>query len=69
MTQNFDDNSRRHPYTDWEKTPLWDAIDRALAELEENRDVRLSTPRAYVIGFICRQIEKDLEPPGFERKK
>jgi hypothetical protein len=28
-----------HPYIEFEQTPLWKAIDDALAELEQNRDV------------------------------
>ena len=45
-----------HPYTEFEDTALWKAVDAALAELEQNRDVKLSTAREYVVGYLCQQI-------------
>ena len=45
-----------HPYTEFEGTALWKAIDAALAELEQNRDVKLSTAREYVVGYLCQQL-------------
>jgi hypothetical protein len=45
-----------HPYTDFEDTGLWKAVDAALAELEQNRDVRLNTGREYVVGYLCKQL-------------
>jgi hypothetical protein len=45
-----------HPYTEFEDTALWKAVDAALAELEQNRDVKLSTAREYVVGYLCQQL-------------
>ena len=45
-----------HPYIEFEQTPLWKAIDAAVAELERNRDVELSTARTHVIGYLCQQL-------------
>ncbi|MEY4916710.1 MAG: hypothetical protein RL616_623 [Verrucomicrobiota bacterium] len=45
-----------HPYTKFEQTPLWKAIDSAIAELERNRDVELTTARTHVIGYLCEQL-------------
>ncbi len=47
----------KHPYTDYEDTPLWNAIDKILSELEQNQDLKLLTPREYVVGYICKQIK------------
>ena len=45
-----------HPYTEFEDTALWKVVDAALAELEQNRDVKLSTAREYVVGYLCQQL-------------
>ena len=34
-----------HPYAPLEGSPTWDVLDRALAQLEANGDVALSTAR------------------------
>jgi hypothetical protein len=34
-----------HPYTEFEDTALWKVVDAALAELEKNGDVKLSTAK------------------------
>jgi hypothetical protein len=46
----------KHPYSEYERTGLWAAIDAALADLEQNRDVELSTAREYVVGYLCQQL-------------
>ena len=45
-----------HPYSQFEQTPLWKAIDSAIAELERNRDVELTTARTHVIGYLCQEL-------------
>jgi hypothetical protein len=30
---------KTHPYLAWESTPLWRAIDKAVADLAENQDL------------------------------
>lgn len=61
MTQNTNDHSPEHPYTDYENTSLWKVVDKSIFELEENQDIKLSTPREYVIGYICKQINESLK--------
>jgi hypothetical protein len=41
-----------HPYIEFEQTPLWKAIDAAIAELEQNQDVELRTTREHFIGYL-----------------
>lgn len=36
---------------------LWQQVDRAIAELEENDDLTITTSRPYVIGYICRALK------------
>ena len=46
-----------YPYSQFEETPLWKAIDTAIAELERNRDVELTSARMHVIGYLCQQLD------------
>ena len=46
----------KHPYSEFEQTPLLKAIDTAVAELEQNRDVELRTTREHFIGYLCQHL-------------
>jgi hypothetical protein len=53
------------PYIEYEGSALWQAIDGALAALEDNQDLALATARTRAVGFICRRLdEAELIPPG-----
>ncbi len=65
MKQNTDNNLRKHPYMDYENTPLWKVVNKSLAEFEENQDIKLFTPREYVIGYVCKQIKESLKNDPF----
>jgi hypothetical protein len=45
-----------HPYKHLEGTALWKAVEAALGELEENRDVKLTTSRQQVVGYFCQRL-------------
>lgn len=45
-----------HPYAELEGTPLWSVISAALAELEADHDVLLTTTRAHVVGLLCQRV-------------
>lgn len=45
-----------HPYQQFEGTPLWATLEKALAELEANSDSRLTTAPAHVIGFLAKAL-------------
>lgn len=47
-----------HPYVNFEGTPLWRGVDRAIADLEENQDLKLTELREYVVGYICKQLKR-----------
>ena len=43
-------------YTEYEGTPLWRAVDSALADLEENEDLELHAERRLVVGYVCEAL-------------
>jgi hypothetical protein len=45
-----------HPYLAWQGTPLWRAVEKAVADLVENRDLVEKTHREYIVGYICKII-------------
>ena len=45
-----------HSYQPYEGTPLWRAVDAALADLEENDDLELRAERRLVVGYICEAL-------------
>ena len=47
-----------HPYINFEGTALWLGVDRAIADLEENQDLKLTELRDYVVGYICKQLKR-----------
>ena len=51
-------NRPEHPYVEFERTPLWRALDRAVSDLEENQDLKLTELREYVVGYICKQLKR-----------
>ena len=58
---NYNQELHKHPYIEYENTPMWNLINKTISELEENQDIKLSTPKEYVIGYICKQIESSKE--------
>ena len=45
-----------HPYEKYEETKLWKTIDSVLSDLERNQDLKLTTAREYVIGYLCKKL-------------
>ena len=45
-----------HPYSVYEGTPLWRAVESALADLEENEDLEIHGERRLVIGYVCEAL-------------
>jgi hypothetical protein len=61
MKQNKENNPNNHPYENFEYTPLWAAVSNSLIELEQNQDIKITTRKEYVIGYICKQIRDCLK--------
>ena len=55
-SSRIDRKVSRHPYQEFEGTPLWSRVDRAVATLRKNGDIELTTRREYVVGYICRAV-------------
>jgi len=45
-----------HPYIKLEGTPLWAAVESAINDLVLNNDLVESTPRPYIVGYLCQRI-------------
>jgi hypothetical protein len=49
-------NESIHPYLEFEGTPEGVALDRAITELVDNNDLKETTARKYIIGYLCRAV-------------
>jgi len=47
-----------HPYEEFQGSPLWQAIDAELGQLEANGDLVLTTARQYVVGALCKRLHE-----------
>mgnify|MGYP001260950387 CR=1 FL=1 len=48
-----------HPYKMFEKSKLWNSIEKIIDELVENQDIIENTPRVYIIGYICKRLDEE----------
>lgn len=48
--------SLEHPYVEYQSTPLWAVIEKAIDDLVENQDLIEQTSREIIVGYICKQI-------------
>jgi hypothetical protein len=46
----------KHPYSEYESSPLWKALDAEIAALEKNGDLKLTSARPYVLGSIAKTL-------------
>jgi len=47
-----------HPYKALEQQPIWKVLERAIDALVANGDLKASTAREYVIGFLAKSISE-----------
>jgi len=52
------DPNYRHPYMDYEDTPMWSWVWRGIRDLANNRDLTEDANRHYIVGYICKTISK-----------
>lgn len=50
--------SRAFPYDLYQGTDTWRTVERAIIDLVKNRDIAETTPREYIVGYICKQFEE-----------
>jgi hypothetical protein len=51
--------SDSYPYFQYEKTKEWNIVKKALYALEKNNDIKFTTKKEYVIGFLTEQLLKE----------
>lgn len=44
------------PLADFQHTPLWRAIAKALADLEASGELVVETAPEYVVGYLCQEL-------------
>jgi hypothetical protein len=50
-------STHSHPYLRLTGTPQWTAIDRAVCELAESKDLVEATAHDYIVGYLCQALE------------
>jgi hypothetical protein len=45
-----------HSIAEYRNTPLWAALDSAIAELAASREIVVNTAPEYVIEYLCREL-------------
>jgi hypothetical protein len=48
----------KHPYVEFEKTKLWNAVSAAIVDLQKNQDLKLAATQQHVVGYICQKLVK-----------
>jgi hypothetical protein len=48
------------PYDMLKGTPVWKIVDRCVADLVENNDLVETTRREYIVGYICKKLQRVL---------
>jgi hypothetical protein len=46
------------PYEAQRGTPVWEVVDRAINNLVDNKDIVETTQRDYIVGYICKKLER-----------
>ena len=46
-----------HPYKEYENTELWLRLEKALNDLAENNDIKITTSSEHVIGYLCKNLK------------
>jgi hypothetical protein len=47
-----------HPYAEYETLPVWQVIDAEISALVENKDLAEMTARPYIVGSLCKALDK-----------
>lgn len=49
------------PYEKYKKMILWKNIAKSINDLEENNDLKITTPPDYIYGYIVKRLYKDFK--------
>jgi len=47
-----------HPYKEYETGEYWATIEKAVADLVDNQDIKEMTDRNYIVGYICKLLHE-----------
>jgi hypothetical protein len=56
------------PYSKYEKTLLWETIEKSINDLIENQDIELTTAKKYVVGYLCEKISNHNVKPNVDAR-
>ena len=59
-TRKHQQRKRQHPYEAYTSSFLWRIVDRGIGDLVKNGDLREMAPREYVVGYLCKLLDKDI---------
>ena len=45
-----------HPYRQYETTLAWKIIDQAVSAIVKNQDIKETTARVYIVGYLVKQL-------------
>lgn len=52
-------------YAEFEDSQLWNVVSSAIDDLVENSDIKETTTRRYIVGYLCKKITGALLDGGF----
>ena len=55
-TINNGATKKTHPYQEFEGTKMWKKVNSAINALVKNGDIKETTGREYIVGYICKMI-------------
>ncbi|MCW8899654.1 MAG: hypothetical protein OQK95_03175 [Gammaproteobacteria bacterium] len=50
--------SDEHPYKAFETNENWKIVEKAIADLVDNQDLKEMTDRKYIVGYICKLLSE-----------
>lgn len=50
--------NHKHPYMEFERTPLWGAVEKGIQDLIDNQDLVATEHREYIVGYLCKIITR-----------
>jgi hypothetical protein len=58
-----------HPYYEYEETEIWKIVDNAISELVANQDMKESTLRRYIVGYLIKSMVDAgvLKPEAYDK--
>jgi hypothetical protein len=49
-----------HPYAKFEDTKLWKILNKGIADLVTNEDLKELTDREHVVGYLCKVLSRGM---------